>query len=238
MSSDGSPTRILLVVDVQRSLFDPPNPVPGSTQILRTLEAALARERAASPPTKVIWIRHGEDDDPDFAPNTTPWEIVQTELFRIQENEVIVDKTTPDSFHKTSLASHIETAGFDPQSLQLVIMGLQSDYCIQATARSAIARYPSARVSLVHGAHGTYNDEKNGRSAEEVSEQIEKELKDEGVIIEDSFTEVIRHTGLLQHLGEAKGPDTVGERQQAGKSGANKCADTERTPTVTLKPGV
>ena len=52
MSSDGSPTRILLVVDVQRSLFDPPNPVPGSTKILRNLEAALARERAASPPTK------------------------------------------------------------------------------------------------------------------------------------------------------------------------------------------
>lgn len=133
----------------------------------------------------MIWIQHGEDDDPDFAPNTTPWEIVQTELFRIQENEVIVDKTTPDSFHKTSLASHIETAGFDPQTLQLVIMGLQSDYCIQATARSAIARYPSARVSLVHGAHGTYDDEKNGRSADEVSEQIEKELRDEGVIIED-----------------------------------------------------
>ena len=64
-------------------------------------------------------------------------------------------------------------------------MGLQSDYCIQATARSAIARYPSARVSLVRGAHGTYNDEKNGRSAEEVSEQIEKGLKVEGVIIED-----------------------------------------------------
>jgi nicotinamidase-related amidase len=110
---------------------------------------------------------------------------VQTELFRIWENEVVVDKTTRDSFHKTSLASHIETAGFDPHTLQLVIIGLQSDYCIQTTARSAIARYPSARVSLVHGAHGTYDDEKGGRSAEEVSEQIERELRDEGVIIED-----------------------------------------------------
>ncbi|OBT52570.1 hypothetical protein VE04_07195 [Pseudogymnoascus sp. 24MN13] len=185
MSSEDSPTRILLVIDVQRCLLDPPNPVPGSTKILRNLEVALARERAASPPTKVIWIRHNEDDDPDFTPNTTPWEIVQTELFRIQENEVIVDKTTRDSFHKTSLASHIETAGFDPQNLQLVIIGLQSDYCVQTTARSALARYPSARVSLVHGAHGTYDDEKAGRSAEEVSEQIEIELRDEGVIIED-----------------------------------------------------
>ena len=52
MSSEGSPNRILLVVDVQRALIDPPNPVPGSTKILRNLEAVLARERAASPPTK------------------------------------------------------------------------------------------------------------------------------------------------------------------------------------------
>ncbi|OBT39981.1 hypothetical protein VE00_09991 [Pseudogymnoascus sp. WSF 3629] len=185
MSSEDSPTRILLLIDVQRCLIDPPHPVPGSRKILRNLEVVLARERAGSPPTKVIWIRHNEVDDPDFTPNTTPWEIVQTGLFRIQENEVVVDKTTRDSFHKTSLASHIETADFDPRKLQLVIMGLQSDYCIQTTARSAIARYPTARVSLVHGAHGTYDDEKTGRSAEEVSEQIERELRDEGVIIED-----------------------------------------------------
>ncbi|KFY10474.1 hypothetical protein V491_07634 [Pseudogymnoascus sp. VKM F-3775] len=185
MSSEGSPNRILLVVDVQRALIDPPNPVPGSTKILRNLEAVLARERAASPPTKVIWIRHGEEGDSEFTPNTASWEIVQTELFRIQENEVVVDKTRGDSFYKTSLASHIETAGFDPQSLQLVIMGLQSDFCVQATVRSARARYPSARVSLVHGAHGTYDDEETGRSAEEVSEQIERELKAEGVIIEN-----------------------------------------------------
>lgn len=52
MSSEDSPTRILLVIDVQRCLLDPPNPVPGSTKILRNLEVALARERAASPPTK------------------------------------------------------------------------------------------------------------------------------------------------------------------------------------------
>ena len=56
---------------------------------------------------------------------------------------------------------------------------------MQATVRSARARYPSARVSLVHGAHGTYDDEETGRSAEEVSEQIERELKAEGVIIEN-----------------------------------------------------
>ncbi|KFY32676.1 hypothetical protein V495_08863 [Pseudogymnoascus sp. VKM F-4514 (FW-929)] len=185
MSSEASPTRILLIIDVQRCLFDPRNPVPDSTRILHNLETVLARERAASPPTKVIWIRHNEDDDPEFRPNTEPWEIVQNDAFRIQENEVIVDKTTPDSFHKTSLASHIETAGFDPQTLQLVIIGMQSDFCVQTTARRAVARYPSARVSVVHGAHGTYDDESSGKSAEEVSAQIERELKKEGIIIED-----------------------------------------------------
>jgi nicotinamidase-related amidase len=110
---------------------------------------------------------------------------VQNDAFRIQENEVIVDKTTPDSFHETSLASHIETAGFDPQTLQLVIIGMQSDFCVQTTARRAIARYPSARVSVVHDAHGTYDDESSGKSAEEVSAQIERELKNEGIIIEN-----------------------------------------------------
>ncbi|KFY07249.1 hypothetical protein V492_07320 [Pseudogymnoascus sp. VKM F-4246] len=184
MGSEGSPNRILLVIDVQRCIMYPPNPIPGSAEVLRNLETALARERAASPPTKVIWIRHGEEDDPEFTPNTPSWEIVQTELFRIQDNEAIVDKTTPDGFYKTSLASHIETGTFDPQTLQLVVMGVQSDFCVQATIRSAIARYPSARVSLVHGAHGTYGNEKRGKSAEEVSDQIERELKDEGVVIE------------------------------------------------------
>lgn len=52
MSSEASPTRILLIIDVQRCLFDPPNPVPNSTRILHNLETVLARERAASPATK------------------------------------------------------------------------------------------------------------------------------------------------------------------------------------------
>jgi nicotinamidase-related amidase len=52
MSSEDSPTRILLVIDVQRCLIDPPHPVPGSRKILRNLEVVLARERAGSPPTK------------------------------------------------------------------------------------------------------------------------------------------------------------------------------------------
>ena len=90
---------------------------------------------------------NGSDDDPD-APGTPGWELIHP----VAEGEPVVDKTTPDSFAGTDLDRHLEPGA------ALVVVGMQSDYCVRVTTLEALRRgHP---VTLVHGAHATYDDGK------------------------------------------------------------------------------
>ena len=139
----------------------------------------------------VIHVRHNEPGDPDFTPNTPPWEIYGP-LGPVGK-EPIVDKTVPSAFHETRLKEVIEDllAPGQQQQLEIICTGVQSDYCIRATSLAARQEYPSARVGGVKGAHGTYGNDETGESAQEVSRRIEEEVKEKGgVLLEGSVGEL------------------------------------------------
>ncbi len=71
------------------------------------------------------------------------------------------------------LAETLRGLGVD----QVIVAGLQSEFCIQATSRGA--RDAGFEVFLPHGAHGTYDD--GTSAAAEVSNAVERELAAEGV---------------------------------------------------------
>lgn len=141
------PDTALLVIDAQVNMFDPANPAFETDRMLRILNDLIARARTASVP--VIFIRNnGGPDDPD-RPHTPGWEIEPR--LNPQPAEAIVDKSQNDSFADTTLQALLT----ERQIHNLVICGLQTDYCVNATTRRAASLGYS--VTLVSDGHSTYD---------------------------------------------------------------------------------
>ena len=157
-------TTALLLIDVQRNMVEAPDPVADAPTVGEAVADLLARARAAG--TLVVHVRNnGTAGDPDL-PDTPGWELVHEP----RPDEPVVDKTACDSFAGTELA------GLLPASADLVLAGMQTDWCVSATARAALAR--GHRVVLAGGAHSTYPDD---RSAAEIIASVEQELAGLGV---------------------------------------------------------
>jgi nicotinamidase-related amidase len=83
-----------------------------------------------------------------------------------------VDKTTSDPFANTDLADLV------PDGARIVVVGMQSEYCVRATSLAALARrHP---VTMVTGAHATYDDDK---PAADISKDVEDQLRAAGATI-------------------------------------------------------
>ena len=108
----------LLMIDVQNCMFNPAEPVYNSEMLLTNLTALIDRARAAETP--VIYIQHCGPAGAPHAPGTPGWEIHPA--IAPHAGELIVQKTTPDSFYQTTLKDELTTQGIE----KLVIAGIQT----------------------------------------------------------------------------------------------------------------
>lgn len=166
---------VLLLIDVQKNMLLPPEPVPDAATVGPAIAAVLAEARAAG--TVIVHIRNtGSEDDPDF-PGAPGWELVHD----VREGEHVVDKPLQDAFAETDLADLI------PADAALTIVGMQSEYCVRETSLAALQR--GHAVTLVRGAHATYPGKIDAHSgvlaAADVSARIETELAAAGASIVD-----------------------------------------------------
>jgi nicotinamidase-related amidase len=161
--------RTLLLIDVQRNMLLPPQPIPDAPAVGAKIAEILHRARRAD--TMVVHVRNnGGKDDPD-APGTTGWELIHD----VAGHEAVVDKHMPDSFDGTELENLLA------DSRDVVIVGMQSEYCVRETSLAALKR--GLAVVLVRGAHATYGDGK--RTAAEIATATEAELAQAGARILD-----------------------------------------------------
>ena len=159
-------TPVLLMIDVQRNMLEPPTPVPNARAVGAAIAGVLAAARDAG--ATVIHVRNnGTGGDPD-EPGTDGWQLIHP----VQAGEPVVDKTTPDSFAGTDLADVV------PDRAPIVVVGMQSDYCVRATSLAALERHHP--VTVVSGAHATYDD---GKPADDISKDIEDQLRAAGATI-------------------------------------------------------
>jgi nicotinamidase-related amidase len=138
---------VLLIVDAQVNQFEPPMAVHDGPLILDRLKRLLARARSSHIPVAFIQNDGGEAD-PDL-PGTFGWAL-HPELLPHGSEKVYRKKTT-DSFNETGLLEDLRAAGVT----DLVIAGMQSNYCIDATTRRAAAE--GFNVTLVSDAHSTFS---------------------------------------------------------------------------------
>ncbi|MFW9847405.1 MAG: cysteine hydrolase family protein [Candidatus Thorarchaeota archaeon] len=139
----------LLVIDMQLGNFQGESPIENGIELLHNVNALINKARTSNVPVFYIMNR-GSEGDPD-EPDTEGWEI-HPEIAPL-DDEVIVEKATPDAFHETILKQNLEELDVS----RLIVAGLQTEYCIDTTCRRAsLLGYD---VVLVNDAHSTWDSE-------------------------------------------------------------------------------
>ena len=136
----------LVLIDVQVGMFDPAGPVHAGDELLETLSDLVARARAARAP--VVYVQHCGSAASGLEQGSPGWSI-HPRLAALP-GDIHIVKTEPDSFQGTSLDELLRECGVTT----LVVGGIATEYCVDATVRSAYAR--GYRVVLAADGHGTW----------------------------------------------------------------------------------
>ncbi len=143
-------TVALLVIDVQIGMFDGVHmpPVYNGTTLLDNIRRLLTRARETATP--IVFVQHmGHTGHPLEV--GTPSGYLHPSL-QPQADDVIIEKTMPDAFYKTTLHDHLVERGIQ----QLVVTGIQTDLCIDTTCRRAVSF--DYDVHLVRDGHSTWDN--------------------------------------------------------------------------------
>jgi nicotinamidase-related amidase len=157
----------LVLVDVQRNMLEGDGAIPDAEATRARLAELLDRARSSG--AVIVHVQNdGGEGDPDL-PGTSGWELV----FTPRPDELVVRKSEPDTFASNSeLQSDLRARGVS----RLLLAGMQSEFCIAATARGGRAN--GFGVFLLSGAHTTFDQ---SRPASQIAEMIETELVSEGI---------------------------------------------------------
>lgn len=135
----------ILVIDVQRALFDPAPRPHEADLVVERINALTARARQACVP--VVFIQH--ENSASLAYESEGWSLERN--LHVAPNDAKVRKRTPDSFLNTNLADLLAAHGVG----RVVIAGYASEFCVDTTARRAAAL--GYEVVLAADAHTTHD---------------------------------------------------------------------------------
>ena len=122
---------VLLVIDVQKGITD--ERLYGFQTFEANLKQLLDASRRYG--VEVIYVRH--DDGPGSGFTKGDWDFEIYDAFAPKENEKIFYKTVNSCFHpQTGLDSYLK----EKNETQVMIVGLQTDFCIDASVKSAFER--------------------------------------------------------------------------------------------------
>lgn len=137
----------LLIIDIQTALCTGPGAAFDIDRVVDRINATAEMARAAGAP--VLIIQHEEPDGPlQYA--APGWQL--DERLQVHPSDIRLRKTATDSFHRTELDALLRSQGVD----KLILCGLQSEFCIDSTARGALAR--GYGVVLISDAHSTVDN--------------------------------------------------------------------------------
>lgn len=136
---------VFMIIDMQVNLIEP---AYQGREVLTRIATLLENARATRTP--VIYIQHDGPRGHGLEVGTPGWQIHP--MIAPQTDELIVHKRAPDAFHKTTLQQDLEARNIQ----HLIIVGGQTNYCIDTTARRATTC--GYEVTLVSDAHTTYDN--------------------------------------------------------------------------------
>jgi nicotinamidase-related amidase len=156
-------TRALVIIDVQRGMFQIPDfRIHDGEGTVERIAGLIARAREAGTP--VFFVQHDGGPDHPFHPGK-PGFPFHEELTPRAGDDVTV-KHRGSAFNGTDFDTKLRSAGVDT----LIVCGMQSEYCVDAAVRGAVER--GYRVVLVADGHTT-GDSKVLRAEDIVAHQNE-----------------------------------------------------------------
>lgn len=145
--------KALLVIDVQNAMIDVEKPVYQANDKIQKIKSLIHKARKMNVP--VIYVQHNEIGS-EFENGTETWQIYAG-IKPITE-DIIIQKTVSDSFYDTTLKTELEEKCID----QLVIVGMQTEYCVNATSNRAVQL--GFDVTLIKDAHSTWDSDEYSAS--------------------------------------------------------------------------
>lgn len=156
-------TTALLVIDVQRGLFEKTIPIYKAGELLDNLEALIARAHRAG--ALVVYVQHASKA---VLPEGSEGWLLHPRLKPLKR-DLIVHKTHPSALEGTPLDEALKAR----KITRLVVTGLVSHGCVRATCVDAQAR--GYDVVLVEDGHSNYN-----KRAAQVVAEVNARLADAG----------------------------------------------------------
>ena len=138
---------VLLVVDVQTCMIkEQPYNV---SQLLANIQKLLCAAREHG--LEVIYVRHEDEEGGDLERDSEGWEIY-SDIAPIT-GEKIFDKHFNSAFLKTGLKEYLN----DKKVSSIILVGLQTEYCIDATCKAAFEH--GFRILIPEETNTTFGNE-------------------------------------------------------------------------------
>ncbi|UZJ77609.1 cysteine hydrolase family protein [Fictibacillus sp. KU28468] len=153
----------LLVIDAQQELMDGNKEYEGvyqKEQLINTINEVI--EQASEQKVDILFVR-----DVDVSSGEGPGFLVH-EKINVPDGSPVFDKKATNAFHGTGLLDHLR----ENEIGHLVIMGCQTEYCIDTAVRTATVQ--GFDVTLVKEGHSTTNS--NVLNAEQIIAHHNKTL--------------------------------------------------------------
>lgn len=138
----------LMVIDVQEAMFGTAEPLNGRAVVSR-IQGLIAKARAAKVP--VFYVQHDGGPGDEFDRNSPGFPFVPD--IAPHPGDSVTVKKRNSAFYETDLHEKLQAAAID----HIVVCGMQTEYCVDATVRSAFDRF--YRVTVVADAHTTFDSQ-------------------------------------------------------------------------------
>lgn len=140
-------SKALLIIDVQEGMFSYGDGPFNGQAVVNNITDLIQRAREANVP--IIYIQHTSHKV--FPKGSKSWEIYHD--IAPVDQDIVIEKTEWDAFLRTDLQDTL----LEHDIKELIITGMQTDYCVDTTSRRAYSLGYSC--TLVSDAHSTFDGE-------------------------------------------------------------------------------
>ncbi|WP_026714251.1 cysteine hydrolase family protein [Flavobacterium daejeonense] len=135
----------LLIIDMQKGSFTSKTPRFDTDSVVMRINELAKLFRKAK--LSVIYIQHDGTGTGEFEKSTSEWELLDT--LNIESTDVLIDKYANDVFYNSGLQSKLTELNVT----ELFITGCATDFCVESTVQSALAK--DYNITVVADGHTT-----------------------------------------------------------------------------------
>ncbi|WP_199769329.1 isochorismatase family protein [Flavivirga eckloniae] len=139
--------KALLVIDMQKGSFAPETPRYDTQGVINRINLLANKFRTTG--NHVFYIQHDGTKNNEFIPKTEAWEILSG--LKVSDEDILINKYANDVFYNSNLKLELESRNIN----NLYITGCATDFCVEATVQSALAK--DYTITVVENGHTTGN---------------------------------------------------------------------------------